>query len=144
LKKANSVAKSKTYKNYITDDDEKLSIVQESTVGVYAADFETVAGLSGYKKDDVASLLGISGKTFSRYKTSRQRFDAAQSEILLKLKALFTLGNEVFGNNVLLRRWLETPAYGLGGLIPQQIIKTSTGIDMVMNELTNIAYGNLA
>lgn len=138
------MAKEKSYKNYITSDEEKLSIVQESSAGVYASAFDTVVGLSGYKNDDVAAILNISGKTYSRYKSSRQRFDAAQSELLLKLKAMFGLGNDVFGNNTQFRRWLESPSYGLGGLIPQQIIKTSTGIDMVMNELTNIAHGNLA
>lgn len=138
------MAKEKIYSNYLTDDEEKRSIVQESSAGVYAATFESVIDLSGYRNDDLAALLNISSKTFSRYKSSRQRFDAAQSELLLKLKAMFSLGNEVFGNSTEFRRWLELPAYGLGGLIPQQIIKTSTGIDMVMNELTNIAYGNLA
>jgi uncharacterized protein (DUF2384 family) len=39
---------------------------------------------------------------------------------------------------------LQKPAFGLGRVVPLQIIKTSTGIDLVMNELTNIAYGNLA
>lgn len=138
------MAKEKIYKNYITDDEEKLLIVQESSAGVYATSFDSVVALSGLKNDDIAALLNISGKTYSRYKSSRQRFDPAQSELLLKLKTMFLLGNDVFGNNILFRRWLEAPSYGLGGLIPFQIIKTSTGIDMVMNELTNIAHGNLA
>ncbi|MBL7727088.1 MAG: DUF2384 domain-containing protein [Dinghuibacter sp.] len=138
------MAKGKTYKNYLTDDEEKVSIVQESSAGVYATTFDSVAGLAGYRADDLAAILNISGKTYSRYKASRRRFDTGQSELLIKLKALFSLGNDVFGDSTQFRRWLEAPAYGLGGLIPQQLINTSTGIDLVMNELTNIAHGNLA
>lgn len=131
-------------KPYVIDEDEKLSLVNEAMEGVYASAFDDVVTLSGYKKENIADIMDTSYKTYSRYKKERKRLDANQSERLLKLKALFSFGAEVFGSNQSFQAWLQKPSFGLGQVVPLQIIKTSTGIDLVMNELTNIAYGNLA
>ncbi len=134
----------KVAKPYIIDEDEKLSLVNDALDGVYAVTFDDVVTLSGYKKEHIADIMDTSWKTYSRYKKEHKRLDANQSERLLKLKALFGFGTRVFGSSDAFRHWLQKPAHGLGGVIPLDIIKTSTGIDLTINELTNIAYGNLA
>lgn len=134
----------KEAKPYIIDEDEKLSLVNEAMEGVFASTFDDVVTLSGYNKKNIADIMDTSYKTYSRYKKERKRLDANQGERLLKLKALFSFGTEVFGSIRSFQAWLQKPAFGIGQVIPLQIIKTSTGIDLVMNEITNIAYGNLA
>jgi putative toxin-antitoxin system antitoxin component (TIGR02293 family) len=131
-------------KPYIIDEDAKMSIVNDAMDGVYAGAFDDVVNLSGYKKEHIADIMDTSWKTYSRYKKEHKRLDAHQSERLLKLKALFGFGTKVFGTSDAFRQWLQKPAQGIGGAVPIDIIKTSTGIDLTMNELTNIAYGNLA
>jgi putative toxin-antitoxin system antitoxin component (TIGR02293 family) len=134
----------KETKPYIIDEDAKMSIVNDAIDGVYAVAFDDVVSLSGYKKEHIADIMDTSWKTYSRYKKEHKRLDAHQSERLLKLKALFSFGLKVFGSSDAFRYWLQKPAHGLGGAVPIDIIKTSTGIDLTINELTNIAYGNLA
>jgi putative toxin-antitoxin system antitoxin component (TIGR02293 family) len=57
---------------------------------------------------------------------------------------MHTKGQKVFGNPESFRRWLEKPAYGLDEQIPLDLLQTSGGIDLVMEELDRIAYGDLA
>lgn len=129
---------------YKAPENESLSIVSESLSGVYATMVDDVLQLSGYEKVQMESILNTSYKTYSRYKKEKKKLSPEQSERILKLKALFNFGNIVFGDREALSRWMNKPSFGLGNLVPNEAIKTSTGIDMVMNELTNIAYGNLA
>jgi putative toxin-antitoxin system antitoxin component (TIGR02293 family) len=70
--------------------------------------------------------------------------DAVTSEKLLKLFALYNKGSEVFGSLDAFTDWLSKPAYGIGSQIPQDIIDTMTGIDLIHDELVRIEYGDLA
>ena len=130
--------------NYLVKEPQTLYIVSNSLTGIFATAVDDVMKVSGYEKSQIESIMDISYKTYSRYKKYKKRLNPDQSERLLKLKALFTLGNEVFGSKDEMALWMQKPAFGVGNLIPNNAIKTSSGIDLVMNELTNIAYGNLA
>jgi putative toxin-antitoxin system antitoxin component (TIGR02293 family) len=92
----------------------------------------------------LADLLHVSLKTFQRYRKDNKRLNPAISEHLLKLLALFQQGNEVFGSIDSFNRWLKKPAFGLGNQIPLELLETSGGIDLVMDQLLRIAYGDLA
>ena len=58
--------------------------------------------------------------------------------------ALFRTGETVFGSAEAFRRWMDKPAYGLGDQVPFELLHTSGGIDLVMDEVVRIAYGDLA
>ena len=134
----------KQEKNYLIDEGEQLSIVSEALIGVYASVLDDIMEISGYEKMQLEKIMNTSFKTYDRYKKEKKRLNPEQSERVLKLQALFQLGNKVFGNKELLSVWMKKPAIGLGNIVPNEAIKTTTGVDLVMNELTNIAYGNLA
>ena len=134
----------KNIKNYLVNEDEQLSIVEEALVGIYATGVDDVIKISGYDKSQLETIMDTSYKTYDRYKKDKKRLNPDQSERILKLLALFSFGAKVFGDNKALASWMKKPATGLGNIIPDEAIKTITGLDMVMNELTNIAYGNLA
>ncbi|MBS1495716.1 MAG: DUF2384 domain-containing protein [Bacteroidetes bacterium] len=130
--------------NYLVEEQQALYIVAHSLKGVYANSIDDVLLASGYDKSLIEQIMDTSYKTYSRYKKDKKRLNPDQSERILKLKALFTFGSKVFGSKDSLAKWMQKPAFGLNGILPNDAIKTSTGIDLVMNELTNIAYGNLA
>jgi uncharacterized protein (DUF2384 family) len=60
------------------------------------------------------------------------------------MQMMFNWGKEVFGDMESFRQWLDQPAFGLGGRVPFSLMKTITGIDLITNELKNIAFGNLS
>ena len=63
---------------------------------------------------------------------------------MLKLFSLFKKGEIVFGNSDEFQKWIEKPAYGLGYKIPKELMQTPAGIDLIMDELIRIEYGDLA
>lgn len=103
-----------------------------------------LADRTGLKKEQLAELLETSLKTLKRYQQEQKKLNAKESELVLKLFALFDRGEEVFGNTAEFRAWLQEPAYGLGNQVPQELLFTSEGVNLVIDELDRIAYGDLA
>lgn len=61
-----------------------------------------------------------------------------------RLKNVYELGIECFGNIDSFNGWLEKPAYGLGYRIGRILMETPEGLELVEEELYRIAYGALA
>lgn len=120
------------------------SLVSQALQGVSATRFFEVAELSGYKREQLAEVFDTSLKTFQRYEREQKKLNPQDSEKVLKLITLFQVGESVFGSVGSFRRWMDKPAYGLGNQMPFSLLHTSGGIDLIMDELIRIEYGDLA
>jgi putative toxin-antitoxin system antitoxin component (TIGR02293 family) len=89
-------------------------------------------------------VFEVSEKTFSKYKTSEGNFSDHTAELIVKLKELYKKGELLFGDVAEFNNWLKEPAYGLGDIIPMEIMNTVTGIDLIMEELVRIEFGATA
>jgi len=123
--------------------DGELSLVEEAAE-VYASRFFEISQVAGFKKEELAEVMDSSLKTISRYKEQHKKLSPTEGEKILKLQIMFSWGKEVFGDMKTFREWLDQPAYGLSGRVPFSLMKTITGIDLIINELKNIAFGNLS
>ncbi|MFD3001055.1 antitoxin Xre/MbcA/ParS toxin-binding domain-containing protein [Pontibacter toksunensis] len=123
---------------------DSFSLVMAAREGVLAKVAFEVADRLLLHLSQMADILHITTKTLQSYKQSKKKLNPANSEQTLKLFALQMKGKEVFGAADAFRRWLEKPAYGLDGQVPLDLLETSGGIDLVMEELERIAYGDLA
>ena len=144
MKNTESKSKRKSVLKQYPLSDEKLSLVKEATAGVYASSFFDLTSLFHLTKEELASMFHVSLKSLTRYRDSKQKLNPAQSEQVLKLKALHKKGIELFGNDEAFHRWLDKPAYGLGNRMQVQLMNTSTGIDLIIDELKRIEWGDLA
>lgn len=104
-------------------------------------DFMRISGLPSSQLEDT---LNKSLKTFQNYREKKTNLDAVTSEKLLRLFALYSRGTGVFGTTDAFTDWLSRPAYGIGNQVPQDLMDTITGIDLINDELNRIAYGDLA
>ena len=95
-------------------------------------------------KDFFSGILNISSKTLDRYRKAEKRLTPSASQLMLKLFTLYRKGEEIFGNLEEFQKWIEEPAYGLGSKIPKTLFQTPAGIDLIMDELVRIEYGDLA
>ncbi len=130
------------YENSIKDN---ISIVNHSMKGLSTAVFFDFVEISGINKNQLAEeIFEISLKTINRYKQDQKKFNPRNSELLLKLLALYKKGIFVFGQLSGFKQWLLKPAFGLGGKIPYELMITGTGIDLILEELIRIEYGDLA
>jgi putative toxin-antitoxin system antitoxin component (TIGR02293 family) len=90
------------------------------------------------------NVFEVTPKTLSKYRNDDVKLPSSVIELSFKLKDLYSLGLGIFGSKEKLNLWLNTPSYGLGNIIPASLLKTASGIDIVYEELTRIAYGATA
>lgn len=122
----------------------RTNLVLRALQGISATSFFETAERTGYKREQLAEVFDTSLKTFQRYEREQKKLNPQDSEKVLKIVALFGQGESVFGSSDAFRRWMDKPAYGLGGQIPFDLLHTSGGIDLISDEVTRIEYGDLA
>lgn len=98
--------------------------------------------LSGKSQKEVAKLIHTTPKTLQNYTAGSKKLPTLQSELLLKLFALYNKGLGIFDGTKSFNSWLSAPAFGLYNHVPDTLLTTSTGINEVMNELIKIEYGD--
>ena len=120
------------------------SLLMNAKKGLKAQAVFDFMSLSGFSTPVLEKILNKTVKTFTNYKGQNALLDATVSEKLLKLFALYDQGLAVFGTLDELNKWIGEPAFGLGNQVPVEIMDTITGIDLVVEELKRIEYGDLA
>ncbi len=131
------------YSSYGHDIDTTMTIAIKAAEGLKAQalnDFERISGLS---KQMVAKFLHVTSRSLSRYIEDDRKLDASKSEAILKLIALYKKGTDVLGSKDEFNSWLAKPAFGLRNMVPFQLMETSSGIDLIDEELDRIAYGDV-
>ncbi len=129
------------YQTTIAND---YALVSVATAGIPAEVFKRVANLPGLDPAYLAILLNVSVKTVQRHMKEDKKLSPTQGEHLLRIIDLFRQGEEIFGSLPAFERWITKPAYGLGGKVPLGLLQTIVGIELIEDELTRIAYGDLA
>ena len=98
-----------------------------------------VSGLSiKYLADEI---FEVTPKTFSRYKNEPRKIPALLAEQAIKIIELYDLGNELFGSNKEFNAWLSENHSLMRNKRPIEYLHTSTGIDMLFEELKRIEFG---
>ena len=94
---------------------------------------------------EVLRSLGLPQTTYNKKKKDNDLLSGRDSEVILFLAELLDLGLEVFDNEKeKFQRWLKKPNISLGGVTPESLFDSLTGIQEVKNTLNRLEYGNLA
>lgn len=126
------------------DDRGVFSIIDSINKGISFASFENIIKKYNFTLQNWADFLHISNKTLSRYQKDHKTFDALQSERILQIEILYSKGEAVFGDRDYFTKWLETKNLALGDIVPLDLLKTSFGINLLLDELVRIEHGVLA
>ncbi|GAA0559588.1 antitoxin Xre-like helix-turn-helix domain-containing protein [Chitinophaga japonensis] len=116
-------------------------LVTKALSGVYADTFIKFVDLANISRNDLAAAMNISAKTIKNKLADKAPLDPNQGEHLLKIIALFEMGEQVFGGLEGFKRWLERPFFGKARK-PEDFIRTTGGVDLIMDELKRLAYGD--
>ena len=122
----------------------KMLIVGLIRQGIPYSLFTLIQDFTPFSENDWARFLDISTKSLHRYKQVDKNFKPIQSEKIIELAEVTSVGLEVFGNMEKFKLWLDTPNYALGNLKPVELLKDSYGKDMVVSELTRVNHGIFA
>jgi putative toxin-antitoxin system antitoxin component (TIGR02293 family) len=91
---------------------------------------------------DVLRAIGISERTVARHKVnSQQRLDVDQGGRLWSFAHCLALATRVFGSRDDAEKWLITPAVGLNGERPIDLLTTAPGTRLVESYLIRMDYG---
>ncbi len=130
------------YQNY--DDAGVFGLIDLAKKGISFKIFDNLAKKFPFTMQDWADFLHISGKTLSRYQKEDKSFDVLQSEKILQIEMLYKRGEEVFSSADNFMIWLQAENVALGRTKPQDLLGSSFGISLLMDELTRIEHGVLA
>jgi putative toxin-antitoxin system antitoxin component (TIGR02293 family) len=93
----------------------------------------------------VLTILGVPQTTYNKKKRDKDLLNGRDSEVVLLLTELLDFGLEVFNNErEKFHRWLKKPNVSLGGVKPESLFDSVTGIQEVKNSLNRLEYGNMA
>ncbi len=132
------------YGSYTFDDAGIFALMHTAKKGISFKYFDALMKKFPFTMQNWAEFLHVSGKTLSRYQKEEKTFDALQSEKILQIELLYARGKEVFGSDENFMVWLQSENLALGKLKPQEILDSSFGISLLMDELTRIEHGVLA
>jgi putative toxin-antitoxin system antitoxin component (TIGR02293 family) len=129
------------YNRFLND---RLSLTLAAKNGIRANNVLQVLKFYKFNKEFIAGMLDLSTKTLDRYTKENRKLNPNDSELILKLIVLYKKGIEIFGEQSFFIRWLNEPSFGLGNITPVDIVNTSGGIDLIMEELNRIESGDLS
>ncbi len=136
-----AIKKISAYQKFYKSD---VILIASAIAGISAHAISDIINISEKPIEEIASLLYVTPRTIKNYQNENKNLPVLQSEQLLKLYALYDKGIETFGDTDAFNRWLTKPAFGLDNQIPNKLLLTSTGIKLIMDELTRIQYGDFA
>jgi len=90
---------------------------------------------------DMAGVLDVTPKTFSRWKGRENAMSEQQADRMLILKSIFDLGRTVLGSDANVKKWIREPVFSLDGQTPLSLLKTESGRRRVESVLHQIEYG---
>jgi putative toxin-antitoxin system antitoxin component (TIGR02293 family) len=89
---------------------------------------------------EMARILNLSERTFHRYRPETM-LDTATTERLLQLVSLYQKGEEVFESLENFKRWMRRTLGLFDNKSPLDLLDTTTGFQLVKDELGRIEYG---
>ncbi len=95
--------------------------------------------------DEVVESLRVSKRTYQRLLSAEPvSLSAQQSEGLLVTEHVFQRAAAVLGSREEASAWLRRPALAFDNKKPMELLSTSTGAQIVLDQLMRIEYGVLA
>jgi len=126
------------------DDRDILYFVEATRQGIKFPFFLSIAKRSPFNLNEWSHFLHLSERTMQRYVKEKKTFNPLQSEKILQITLLFTLGTDVFGDHEKFHTWLEADNLALGKIKPKELLDTAFGILLLKDELSRIEHGVLA
>ncbi|MBU6960918.1 DUF2384 domain-containing protein [Pseudomonas sp. CVAP len=101
-----------------------------------------VQSINRFKDKQVfVKIIGISDRTLQRRIKNPEPLTSEQSSSAWRLAKIFSKAEEVFGDRQESANWMVTPALGLEGRAPMDLLTTQVGFELVDDFLTRMEYG---
>lgn len=117
-----------------------LDFVKIARSGIPKKSIDTLAKKLNVAVSDLAKYLHVSERTLQRYGPEKI-LSTDLSDRVLQITKVYTRCLEVFEDKNSAAVWLKEPCMAFGNIPPIELLDTSTGIEMLFDELTRLEYG---
>jgi len=121
-----------------------VELLKLSRKGITIGLFEDIVKSSSYTLKEWSKFLHLTERTIQRYKKEKRKFEPLQSERIIEITKLNFKGKKVFGSKVNFEEWMNSKIIALGNVRPIELLDSSFGIDLIIDELGRIEHGILA
>ena len=129
-------------KYHWSNNTERLQVIRQ---GIQVESIEEVGKQMNLPIKAVLDLFGMPQTTYNLKKKQKALLDSHNTELVLMIVELLEFGKRVFNaEEEKFQRWLKKSNSSLGGIIPESLFDTITGVQEVRNCLNRIEFGNLA
>lgn len=128
--------------SYATVLNDKLLVAMAIRKGVTNPLFYEIKTNSPFNETQWSEFLNINLRTLQRYKNDENHiFKPLQSERIFELAEVVSVGNDIFDSPEYFQLWLNSPSVALGNEKPIDLLDSSYGKELVLNELNRIEHG---
>lgn len=90
--------------------------------------------------EQILKVVGVSERTLQRAAEKAKPLDTNVSDRALRLASITSQAIDVLGSQEAAERWLSSPALGLDGRKPIDLLQSTEGTDLVKTLLTRMDY----
>jgi putative toxin-antitoxin system antitoxin component (TIGR02293 family) len=124
--------------NYFAYSD--IELINTIKKGISKKTMDRTMVMMSLSLEEMSGILHISERTLRRY--DNQTFlNTEQSERIVELNRLYSVGIEVFGTLDIFKQWMDSPIRALANKKPKEFLDTSVGIKMLHSLLGRIEQG---
>jgi putative toxin-antitoxin system antitoxin component (TIGR02293 family) len=124
----------KTLKSPLHTYEDQMSLIEKGMPVIALKAFVNYISLS---MDEIASFLHVSKRTLERNTT----LSVLASDQLLRIAEIYAKGFDVFTDQAMFKRWMDTPNQALCNKQPKDLLSNSIGRQMIYDVLCRIEYG---
>ena len=115
-------------------------LIRSVREGLVFSSYDNLKDRYEIASEEMVNILHIPGRTLARRKRQK-RFDADESDRLLRMGRVAALAEETLGSRQKAARWLRGPNRALGGEAPFRLLDTDPGTRRIEDVLLRIAHG---
>jgi len=120
--------------------DSPLGLIDGIRKGLKKGAVDYVVKALEINASEISRFLHVSPRTLYRYKPD-ETLSLDTSDHLAQIYKVYVRATEVFGDDRKALGWLKHPSMPLGNMTPLDLLDTSAGVEMVLEELGRIEYG---
>jgi len=120
-----------------------LDIIEAIRKGLKRETVDYVARVLEVNASEMSRFLHVSPRTLHRYKPG-EVLSPDTSDHLVQVYRVYMRALDVFTDDKKALRWLKYPSLALGNISPFELLDTSAGVEMVLDELGRIEHGIFA
>lgn len=121
----------------------RFDLIKLSRKGLSLKNLFSILEYTSLTVKDLAKIIPLSERQLQRY-SKDQILRTDISVQLLQILELYSRGYEVFGSREKFRKWMEHSNIALSSIKPIELLDTSFGIQLILDEIGRIEHGIVA